>query len=399
LKQRQCDILVVGGGVAGVPAAVAAARLGLRVILAEQNGFLGGAGVTGLHRHICGLYGDDPATAAATLNAGLAREVALALAPGRRHAPVQMGRVWVLPYSTGNFQSLYEDLAGGERRLDVLPNARAVAVRRNGRRLRSVTVAEGCRHTEISAKVFVDCTGDAAVARQSRAACRVAGTRARQLAGFTVRVGGLVGDDPLLPIKVPYGLAQAVRGRELPGHFKYTAFSRGQGNDGYCKFSFPSRERDVARARAAAGLALRILARDLPAFRAAKVLEYSPQILQREGPALLGRYALTARDILKARKFPDGVVRNAWPIELWEHGQGPVYRYPPAGDSYEIPARCLRARDVDNLYSAGRCISASRAALGSTRVMGACIALGEAAARLAAQSLLGRSLDKSCAIR
>lgn len=384
---RQCDILVAGGGVAGVPAAVAAARLGLSVVLVEQNDFLGGSGVAGLHRHICGLYGDQAPTAKATLNAGLAREVAVALARGRQAGPVHMGRVWVLPYSTAGFRALYERLVDGERRIEALLGARTVAVHRTGRRIRSVVVAEGDRRIEIAVRAVVDCTGDACIAGQCRSARRVAESRTRQLAGFTVRVGGLIGSDPLLPIKVPYCLTQAVRRRELPALRRFTAFAWGQGQDGYCKFSFSSREQDVGHAREAAGLALKILARDLPAFRQAAIMEASPHLLHREGPALIGRYALTAGDVLGARKFSDGVVRNAWPIELWKPRHGPTYRYVPPGDSYDIPGRCLRAKDLENLFCAGRCISASRDALGSTRVMGTCIALGEAAARAAADVL------------
>ena len=108
------------------------------------------------------------------------------------------------------------------------------------------------------------------------------------------------------------------------------------------------------------------------------------RVLDREGRRIRGEYTLTKEDVLSAAKFPDGVVRNAWPIELWDRSKGTVYKYVPAGDYYEIPFRCLMVRDVPNLLTAGRCISVTREALGSTRVMGTCMALGEAAGKAAA---------------
>ena len=93
---------------------------------------------------------------------------------------------------------------------------------------------------------------------------------------------------------------------------------------------------------------------------------------------------LTKEDVLSARKFPDGVVKNAWPIELWDRTKGTIYKYVPRGEYYEIPFRCLMVSGITNLLTAGRCISVTHEALGSTRVMGTCMALGEQAGKAAA---------------
>jgi hypothetical protein len=78
------------------------------------------------------------------------------------------------------------------------------------------------------------------------------------------------------------------------------------------------------------------------------------------------------------------VTKNAWPVELWDRDKGTIYTYVPRGDYYEIPFRCLQVKGISNLLTAGRCISVTREALGSTRVMGSCISLGEQAGRAAA---------------
>ena len=88
--------------------------------------------------------------------------------------------------------------------------------------------------------------------------------------------------------------------------------------------------------------------------------------------------------MLGAAKFHDGVVKNSWPIELWDRNRGTVYKYLEPGEYYDIPFRCLKVKGLSNLLCAGRCISVSHEALGSTRVMGTCISLGEQAGLAAA---------------
>jgi hypothetical protein len=133
-------------------------------------------------------------------------------------------------------------------------------------------------------------------------------------------------------------------------------------------------------------LAVARVLRTLPAFERAFVSHAAPQVGVRESRRVIGRYLLTREDVLSARTFEDAVARASWPIELWEEGRlGASYEYLEDGQSYEIPLRCLRARDVANLFVAGRCMSASHEALGSARVIGTCLATGEAAGKAAAR--------------
>jgi FAD dependent oxidoreductase len=105
---------------------------------------------------------------------------------------------------------------------------------------------------------------------------------------------------------------------------------------------------------------------------------------------VVGRYRLTREDVLGGRRFEDGVARACWPIELWEEGRlGATYEYLEDGQTYDIPLRSLRARDVANLFVAGRCMSATHEALGSARVIGTCLATGEAVGRAAATQAAG----------
>jgi hypothetical protein len=124
----------------------------------------------------------------------------------------------------------------------------------------------------------------------------------------------------------------------------------------------------------------------LPAFARAFLSHVAPQVGVRETRRVIGRYQLTRDDVLSGRKFEDAVARASWPIELWEEGRlGAMYEYLEDGQTYDIPLRSLHARDVDNLFVAGRCMSATHEALGSARVIGTCLAAGEAVGRAAAR--------------
>jgi hypothetical protein len=133
-------------------------------------------------------------------------------------------------------------------------------------------------------------------------------------------------------------------------------------------------------------LAVTQFLKTLPAFTRAFVSHAAPQVGVRESRRAIGRYQLTREDVLTGRKFEDGVARASWPIELWEEGRlGATYEFLADGTHYDIPLRCLQARDVDNLFVAGRCLSATHEAHGSARVIGTCLATGEAVGRAAAR--------------
>jgi hypothetical protein len=128
----------------------------------------------------------------------------------------------------------------------------------------------------------------------------------------------------------------------------------------------------------------------LPAFGRAFVSHVAPQVGVRESRRVIGRYELTRDDVLAGRKFEDAAARASWPIELWKEGcLGATYEYLEEGQTYDIPLRSLQARDVDNLFMAGRCMSATHEALGSARVIGTCLATGEAVGRAAARLAAG----------
>ncbi len=383
-----CDVLVVGAGVAGAAAAVAAARGGARTILVEKERYLGGTAYAGRFQHICGLYLNAEAAPSETLNPGLSREITALLraaSPGK--AIKKIGQVYVQPYQYEDLQSVLTALCYAESNIATLRGHEVVAVAQEESVVASVTIAGMHGKQELAPKMVIDCSGSGSAAALAGASFELTPAEKRQLAGFVVHVKGLKDVDDGLSLKVPYYLAQAVKLGLFPPVTRFTTFSPGDAtDDGYCKMSISTNEGTPSeeKARADADGVIRYLASILPAFEDSYVAGTSLKVLEREGRRIKGAYTLTKEDILAARKFPDGVVKNAWPIELWDPEKGTIYKYLPRGEYYEIPFRCLMVDGITNLLTAGRCISVTHEALGSTRVMGACMALGEQAGKAAA---------------
>lgn len=382
-KKTECEVLVVGGGVAGIAASIKAAREGASTILIEKNSFPGGTGIIGLHRFICGLYANTKDVPDKILNEGIASEICFMLqelAPEK--IPLRMGKVYVLPFATSNFMSVLRSLSKKEKRLDIYYNTRAVSAKTKNNSIVSVTIQNLNKKFDIIPRVVVDCSGDGVIIQKSGARYRVISPDKQQLSGYTFRVKGLEDVTDILAVKVPYYLSKAAEQKKIPFYLKYTTFVSGDDEDeGYCKLNIPPAltTKMEKQAKKDALLVHNYLSKVLPVFKKSYIVEMSPEVVDREGPLLCGEYTLTADDIINARKFPDGIVKNAWPIELWDQQKGVTYKYLEPGENYEIPLRCLVTKDIKNLFCAGRCISVTHEALGSTRVMGTCISLGERA--------------------
>lgn len=393
------DVVVVGGGAAGLAAAVSAAGRGARTALVERYGFLGGMATAGMVGTICGLYRtamDDPPE---PLNEGLPLTFArrLAAMPGC-DKPVRRGRTFVLPYTPFAFACLADELTAAAPGLDVYLHAYLVDVATSAGRVETLRVATWERTRLLEARAVVDASGDAVLAQQAGAATETPPADVRQLPSMVFVLQGVDGE-ALAPgprVALLRTLAAAERDGLLPaGASNLVLGPSSQPGEVLCKLALDgipaagAGRRDALTAAEQEGRrrarALVEFLRTVPAFARAFVSHAAPQVGVRESRRVIGRYALTREDVLAGRRFDDGVARADWPIELWQAGhRGPRYEYLEDGLAYEIPLRSLRARDVENLFVAGRCMSATHEALGSARVIGTCLATGEAAGIAAA---------------
>lgn len=380
-EQREADVAVIGAGLAGVAAAITAARQGARVLLLEQENGPGGTAAGLRHPFLCGLFPNSETEPKTFLNSGLTEEFCAHLSPGGR--PVRRGRVWLWPCGSTGVRTTAARLLKRESSLAVWFNARVLDCRRREGKVRSLEVQRRGQFVRITAPVFIDASAGVVIRRGG--AIQTAGPDLPQLSGYGLELDGVDWEEGL-PIQVPYLLNAAVANRELPLPARWTFVTSAKPESRvHLKLSLPAGA-DLTAARDHAAAILKVLRRDLPAFRQAKVRWQAQRVFARSGEQLQGRYQLKTRDVLECRRFPDRVVKGAWPIEFWDPDRGPRYQY-PGGEHYDVPARCLAARSFGNLFAAGRCVSADPGAQASLRAGGLCLALGEAAGEAAVACL------------
>lgn len=378
---EEFDVAVVGAGTSGVIAALAAARAGARVALIEATERIGGTAIHGLHRFVCGLFLADGAEPGAPLHGVTTLDFCARLARGPvGEKAIRRGRVWVLPFAGGAaLEACANEQIAREANIRVYLRERPVRAIRAGNRLVEIELSAG---RVVRAPAAVDATGSAALCRLAGAEVVAPVSPALAGCGFEVRgVDERAAEVPGgLAVEVPLVLRRQTEAGELPPHLAFTTWEPGATpGTGWIKLAVPPGADEAAR-RAAEEAAWAAL-RSRPAFRIAERTGFASGVLPRETARLRGEYELTGADVLSARKFPDGVVRNAWPVERWDAERGVSYRYLPAGACHDIPLRCLRpAAGPENLFCVGAAISADAEAAASIRVMGVGMALGEAAA-------------------
>jgi hypothetical protein len=383
------DVAVVGAGPAGVAAAAAAAGAGARVVLIEAAERLGGTVTAGLHRALCGLYaggGGGPESPLHTLNEGVQRELVARMVARDPHGvvPRQMGQVWVLEFPLAAWEAALADLCA-EAPVTVRRSTPVTEVRRAGRRVVALHLG-GAAAAWVGVRTVVDGTGDGNILQMAGPDVLLPEIRTpRILGGFAVRLGGITGDLEALRLEIPYVLARAAEAGQLPPAARFTLFHPGPGSgEGVCKLAVPPEDFAPERAEPWVERIVHHLMTEIPALSAARVLERSPRVLPRDGRHLRGRYILSESDILTPLRHGSGAIRAWWPIERWDVVTGPTYAYPPAGEAYEIPDEALQSAVLDNLLTAGNCLSATPLAAASARAAGICLATGDAAGRLAA---------------
>jgi hypothetical protein len=395
------DVVVVGGGAAGLAAALAAATGGARTALIERYGFLGGMATAGMVSAICGLYLTVQTGPPEPLNAGFPDAFArrLAALPGCEK-PTRRGRTFILPFAPLAFMCLADELTASAPELDVYLHAYLVGADSDDGQVGMLRIATWERTIELAARAVVDTSGDAVVAHRAGAATEMSPVPDRQLSSLVFVLqqveGDALGSGPRVALL--RALADAEREGLLPkGAANLTLRPSAQPGEVICKLALSgiaeevSGRRDLMTVAEQEGrkraLAVTAFLKTLPHFARAFISHAAPRVGVRESRRVVGRYELTREDVLSGRKFDDAVARASWPIELWEEGHlGATYEYLEDGQTYDVPRRCLQARDVANLFVAGRCMSASHEALGSARVIGTCLAAGEAAGAMAARA-------------
>ena len=409
-----CDVLVIGGGAAGVAAATAAGRAGARVVLLERYGFLGGLATTAQVGTICGLYLRDTTGAEATpVGSGFAQEFASRLQRAADAKPVRVmdTGLWVLPYPPPAFARVADAMVSESGNVTLVLHATVAEAQAEGSRLSEIHALAWNEPLLFRPNTVVDCTGEATAAALAGANAENGGADQAPALVFV-----LENVDPGLAqrglLEVRRELHRAVESGILPALCERLSLVPGTGAHGRLslKLSLLPASPDRAlwqqvtdwerEARTLLEPLRQFLVKNIAACRNARLDSVAPQLGVRSGRRILGRARLLDEDVLATRKFPSGIARGCWPMERWTNSPRPEMTYFKEGDYYEIPLACLLPVELDNVWVAGRCLSATTGAMTSARVIGTALATGWAAGTAAAFQTAGRSLnDTVTAIR
>lgn len=431
--EKACDVLVVGGGMAGCAAALAARRAGAEVILAEASGMLGGCTTLSLVQPWQSFHappereGGEPRQ----LIAGIAQEfvddlVRLGGSSGHVLDPIGFAPT-LTPVNTAVLAPyLVEKLAA--EGVELYFNRRAEWVGTSGNHIGAVTLSwdmrEPFKRMRLRANAVVDATGCAAIARLSQAEVITplepqAWTHIFVLAGVDEEaVRDYVAQHPkdfylppdfrrrlkkYLAVSGYFGLVRKAQQRgEFPCPRDRLLFFGGARPGevvvNTTRVSPPVDyfvEPSTAQTRAAAKLRVEALQqvyalaawmrKRVPGFERSELAAVAPEIGIRESYRIVGKYTLRGNDVLRGREFRDAVATAYYPIDIHTAGSGLETR--TLARPYQIPRGALVSRHFANLFAAGRNLSCDSTAFASARVTPVAMALGEAAGRVAAQSV------------
>ncbi|HNS32261.1 MAG TPA: FAD-dependent oxidoreductase [bacterium] len=414
----EADVVVVGGGPGGFPAAIAAARQGCKTIIVERYGLFGGLATTGLMGPIFGFaFGKIKES----ILGGIPIEVIRSLQK-LGGAPNDKKIRWASINFDPELLRHVIDRIVQDAGVKIILHSLAVGITRKGDRIDSVILENKSGRMAVRGKVFIDATGDGDVAYW--AGCeytkgRMADKRTQSM-GTKFRIGGV---EPMTEEEEEYyakKVKKAIDEKRIPAYHAFRGEISENGitlrkgeitptvtrcpGDGTNVFDLTRAELKIRKDT------LEIVdfyRKHVKGFRNCYLIDTPVQMGVRETRQITGNYVLTGEDVIAGRKFSDKIARGCWfidihcPLGLYKSDsnlcskdctiQPPCImkkKYPEqlydniylSGESYyDIPYRCIVPKTISNLAVSGRCISADHGAMASSRVIGTCMAIGEAA--------------------
>jgi hypothetical protein len=408
------EVVVLGGGPAGMAAAVAAARAGRTTLLVERYGFLGGMGTAAGVTNFCGLHANvhgDIRKVVHGVADGLLERIARLGGLNEPHA--LFGKTVAQAYDTAAYKIAADDLllsAG----VEILFHALAAGVvMASPTRVQALLIETRSGRRAVLGQAFIDASGDGDLAAWAGAPYVKGDGHGNMLYPSTMfRVNGI---DPERAGRAWEVIPKLMLQAEAEGRYRFprktpivrpqksgiewrvnlTQLANREGNAMDGTDARELSEAEVLGRRQIAEVAGFL--REVPGFERSYIVDIAPQVGIRETRRVRGRYELTEADVLECASFDDTIGVNGWPLEL--HLKGDVeFRWPkiPASRGFNhLPYRMTVPVGLDNVWVAGRCASMSHEAQSAARVTGACFVMGQAVGEAAHLALgAGQAADQ-----
>ncbi|CAN7573564.1 FAD-dependent oxidoreductase [Neorhizobium tomejilense] len=382
-RRLKADICVVGAGIAGISAALEAAKLGRKVVIVDGQAALGGQAVNSIIATFCGLFSNG--THGYQFTYGVADRLLAYLESQDQSIYYRHGPNTTVVYYDEVVLGRWMESSILDAGIEVVLGAQILDVHVEGRRVVQTDFMTRYGGVSIEAAGWVEASGDAALVWQAGFACR------------QPEKGGVFGTQMVVLENIDE--AKQPTRYEIGDRMKEKAASYGLLRREGLGFTIPGRgiaamnmthvetpldpveaSRKALEGKDQAARAVEFLKAEFPeCFGNARIRSFGlPGIRQTRWIA--GSHHLTVDEIKAGTKFDDAVARTAWPIELHDHGDGHHWITFDEEHAHYIPLGSLTPDECDNIAAAGRCVDADSAALSSIRVMGPCIAMGMAAA-------------------
>lgn len=390
--QGNYDVIVAGGGPAGVCAAIAAARKGAKVLLIEKNGCIGGIWTAGALSWVIDSYDKS----------GIIKEIIEEL---KDNGSGRIARDKIFISDVEQMKLLLEKKLINSN-VDFILHTRLTSAVTDSGVLRYVITDSKSGKQAWEAKVFIDCSGDGDLGAMAK--CRYeegkSGTGETQPMSLVALLSGIKsGDMKPFDNTLPYGEGKTPKQKLLDEFLRcgvkpsYTLPALYHvGNDVYmlvanheydCK---ATNARDITKATVNARKEINILVNALRnsggIWKNIQLVATAENIGVREGRRIEGLYCVCQNDLYNGATFEDAVchINAGIDIHATKKNVGSIEKNSKVTHPYDIPLRALIAKDVKGLMMAGRCISGDFKAHSSYRMSGSAAAMGEAAGKAAA---------------
>lgn len=384
------DVVVVGGGSAGIAAAIGAHDAGANVLLLERNPYFGGQATHSQVHSYCGFC----------TNGENWQQVVKGVGQKVLDQLQTMGKFDGFSYSpTGNLV-VPQDAEFTKLALDKLMETSGVhyllcchvinAETINGRIL-NITCADDEGLFTVSAKAFVDASGEANLSSMAGAPVEF---HCEQSGCLVFRMGNVQHGMDYSPARIKQAVEQAIADGMTGFSATYGTVSRAQGTNDYTvniiSMKIPGLDAETQtrfemEGRRQVHLYAEAFQKYLPGFEHSYLVYSGPRMGYRESRRIIGEYCLCREDVKNARKHPESsIARGGWGAELHLGNQDVFFGEERGAKYFDIPLPALRPKGMKNLWCGGRIISADLTAAASIRVMATGFATGQAAGVAAA---------------